>query len=121
MRNQIKDIQEHKGDNSALINLDSSNREGSHWTCYFHKAGGPVEYFDSYGMPPPQEFYHRFAPDFKIIFNSSQLQMLGTDTCGYFCVEYIRNRTKNIPMYNILYRFTQHPTLRNEQSASRHL
>ena len=40
---------------TGIINLDDHHEPGTHWTCY---AISPdlVIYFDSYGLPPPQEF-----------------------------------------------------------------
>jgi hypothetical protein len=51
MRDEIKDNLNDVG--FYIINLDTSNHNGTHWTgCFFH----PLKsfYFDSYGEPPSE-------------------------------------------------------------------
>ncbi len=51
MRDEMNKLNE---DGFYIINLDSSNNQGTHWTSlYFHPLNSC--YFDSYGFVPPLE------------------------------------------------------------------
>src|SRR6266853_4427226 len=45
----------------GIVNLQNSNQEGSHWTCYF-KCGTEKYYFDSYGLEPPNQLLQYLKP-----------------------------------------------------------
>ena len=42
-----------KSKRSYIINLDNSIGNGTHWTCFYYYRN-KIEYFDSYGLKPPQ-------------------------------------------------------------------
>jgi len=44
---------------SGVVNLDSSKGMGTHWVCYMKKSKN-VEYYDSFGAPPPAEIQKTF-------------------------------------------------------------
>ena len=43
-----------KTNECAIVNLQKSDQDGSHWTCYY-KHGKEKYYFDSYGLEPTNE------------------------------------------------------------------
>ena len=44
---------------SMVVNLDDSEGPGTHWCCMYREKD-KVEYFDSYGFPPPQEIVDQY-------------------------------------------------------------
>lgn len=105
------------GAKCGVINSDVSTGKGIHWTCFYNDGGDWIEYFDSYGLPPPVEA-EKFLKSAgqKIVFNSSQLQAMGSSACGYFCVHYMKQRDKGVSPYDILYSFSQLPSFDNERA-----
>ena len=83
MRDEIKDNL-HVG--FYIINLDTSNNEGTHWTvCYAH----PLKsyYFDSYGFLPPLELERKIKP---FLYNDKDIQDWNSEACGWFCIAFIK-------------------------------
>ena len=85
----------------CIINLDDFGNQGTHWVCCFPsltianlakpcltpKAQGSLNYFDSFGMPYPEEYAKRAKKDnLQIIYNTSQYQELTSVLCGYYCL-----------------------------------
>ena len=94
----------------CIINLDDLGNQGTHWVCCFPslttvcfansakpclspflspflalKAQGSLNYFDSFGMPYPEEYAKRAKKDnLQIIYNTSQYQELTSVLCGYY-------------------------------------
>ena len=55
----------------CIINLDNLEGPGTHWvTCYLSKNKSILYYFDSFGMPYPEEYKARAKiDDVKVIHN----------------------------------------------------
>lgn len=72
-----------------VINHDSTDRPGTHWTCYVKKNKN-VFYFDSYGkLAPPLELLRYLGSIFKIHYNYKQYQDYGTIVCGHLCMQFL--------------------------------
>jgi hypothetical protein len=83
MRDEIKD---HLKTGFYVINLDTSDQEGTHWTvCYAH----PLKsyYFDSYGFVPPLELEQKIKP---YIYNDKDVQDWNSEACGWYCIAFIK-------------------------------
>jgi hypothetical protein len=83
MRDEIKD---NLNVGFYIINLDTSDHEGTHWTaCYSH----PLKslYFDSYGFIPPLELEQKIKP---YIYNDKDIQDWNSEACGWFCIAFIK-------------------------------
>lgn len=73
----------------AVINLDSIQNAGTHWTAYC-KKGKSVYYFDSFGnLQPPKELIDYFGSDVKIYYNNLKYQEFGTVVCGQLCITFL--------------------------------
>lgn len=73
-------------DGFYIINLDTSDGEGTHWTClYYH----PLQsyYFDSFGFVPPEEVEDVITP---YIYNNKDIQDYNSDACGWYCIAFIK-------------------------------
>lgn len=76
---------------SAIVNLDSKDREGTHWVCY-KKRGNHVAYFDSYGnLKPFSELLKYLGPNTKIRYNYRRYQKFNSFNCGHLCLQFLSN------------------------------
>ena len=91
-----------KRDHFYIINLDDmySPSNGTHWTSLYYD-GDRIEYFDSYGLKPPQII----SENYDYIYNSSQLQSYESKACGYYCLFYIYLRYHDYNFYEIIKQF----------------
>lgn len=94
-----------------VINLeDFADGNGSHWTCVFGN-----EYFDSFGLPPPDVVRDWMLKKNKqVLYNSSKLQKDESVLCGLFCIYFIKERFAGRSAVDVLLDFTQHPSQWNE-------
>ena len=67
----------------GILNLDDSEGDGTHWTCWF-VLGENKCYFDSYGAAPPSELQRYLGPG--ILHTDYKIQSFGSDICGELCV-----------------------------------
>ena len=65
------------------MNLDDSSGSGTHWVCWM-KFNNLELYFDSYGLPPPDELVKYLKS--PIYYNSNQVQPDGQVFCGHLCL-----------------------------------
>ena len=119
-----------KANECLIVNFDKSNSStnGSHWICIFNSNDSnqpkqntsKIIFLDSLGLAPPKliEKFLRTSNK-KILFNSSQLQQTKAITCGYFCVHCLLKLNQKVPIYDIIYDFTQQPSFENESKVSK--
>ncbi|VDI81355.1 Hypothetical predicted protein [Mytilus galloprovincialis] len=67
----------------GILNHDSWDGPGTHWTCWY-KHGLVKYYFDSYGLPPPDEMVNYLQPEIR--YSTDELQQRGSVVCGHFCL-----------------------------------
>ena len=106
IENDLKDIHDFNGvfmknelprecnDGWYVINLNNSNEEGSHWTC-FYKNPENILYFDSIGFPPPIEVLKQTD---NILWSDKQIQDINSTACGFFCIcciRFLHNKINN--------------------------
>jgi len=89
-----------KKKNLNLIILISPSRfnVNGHWVC-LKRFDDNVLYFDSFGMPPPNEIYYLF-PKLKWHYNNFQIQAINQSNCGKFCIDllyHLNNYKNNLP------------------------
>ena len=84
---------------SVVVNLDNSGGDGTHWVACFNEY-----YFDSYGVEPPTDVLRWMKKNHKeVLYNSFQLQKLGTSSCGWFCIYVIKELNRGISFLDVLY------------------
>jgi hypothetical protein len=74
-----------------IVNLDDYNNIGTHW-CAFSTIDNNVCYYDSYGGPPPidvDNYIKRSTGKKKYEINTTQIQPLNSQYCGYFSVFFL--------------------------------
>lgn len=75
----------------GIVNLDSSNGPGTHWTAY-RKTKSKVIYFDSFGSFQPSielKKYFNSNGSTKIFFNYNSYQNVNTVICGHLCLQFL--------------------------------
>ena len=74
-----------KNNQSTIINLQDSDKSGSHWVSY-KKIGNEIFYFDSYGVAFIPEIIKNQYPNHKFICNIYRVQSTDSIQCARYCV-----------------------------------
>ncbi|KAM9963274.1 hypothetical protein ACTFIW_006500 [Dictyostelium discoideum] len=93
---------------SFIMNLDPHDKPGSHWVAVYIDArdSKSLEYYDSFGLEPTDEFtksikqlIKKIDPDFYLKFKINKIveQDVNSSNCGYFCIKFLLNRFSGIP------------------------
>ncbi len=99
---------------SMIINLDSSNRPGTHWVCLY-STDDTVYYYDSFGVFPPPEIEHiTRMSGLNRIYSSNRTQYEQGVLCGYYVCNFIIQMYKGVEPYDILYAFDNNNSLHND-------
>lgn len=97
-----------------ICNLQSSTfGNGTHWVAFYYN-GYKNLYWDSFGFPPPQEIEDKIKP---YDYNSKDIQNIGSSSCGYYCIAFIKFlyfKINKEPFYDLLTRYFTTDTKRNE-------
>ena len=87
----------------GIINLNKETESGSHWVCY-RNIDNYCEYFDSFGLIMAKEIEKYLKTSKKqIIYSGDEIQERNSVLCGYWCLYYLIERQKNIPILDILH------------------
>ena len=82
---------------ALVFNTDPHNKPGQHWLAIYGPNNGPIELFDSFGMPPS---FYGFTNSF--IHSNFSFQSLSSDLCGNYTLYFIYNRSRNISFKEIV-------------------
>ena len=74
-----------KEKNCFIINLSSSNHQGSHFVCLLVKPRKIIEYFDSFGLPLFDINIKKALTSFKVEMFNETLQDISSEFCGLYC------------------------------------
>ena len=74
-----------KNNQSTIINLENSDRNGSHWTSY-KRIGNKIFYFDSYAVSFIPDIIKKQYPNHIFICNIYRIQSMDSNQCGRFCI-----------------------------------
>ena len=86
MRDELNSVGTHTNNGSFIVNTDSSENDGTHWTCLYIKNKSCI-YFDPYGLEPPLEvvkFCDNRIRSQNRIYSSFPIQNLNSVLCGHF-------------------------------------
>jgi hypothetical protein len=92
-----------------IVNTHESDKPGEHWFSVYIPKRGPIEYFDSYGLPPYHEIIYKFFKYNKrpFIYNRIKIQHDSSQNCGKFSLFYIYYRSKGYTMKEFLNLFNK--------------
>ena len=89
----------------GILNLDADAGPGTHWTAYDARPG-QLNYFDSYGLSPPQElveYLRKRHPDAPLRYSSFRVQSPGDGPiCGQLCAKVLRQLAEGRNFLDIL-------------------
>ena len=88
-----------KNNQSTIINLQDSDKKGSHWVSY-KKIGNKIFYFDSYAVSFILHIIKNQYPNHKFICNIYRIQSIDSNQCGRFCILFVKSDIKNENDYN---------------------
>lgn len=120
-RNQIPRSLDVNKASAFVLNLDDSDGPGTHWVAvYHHPKSEYVDYFDSFGLPPPLEVqkYTKLKP---IQYNDGMLQDLRSSACGYYCINFINFRSQGYSYQKIIHQFKEGEGVKNEKTLLKSL
>ena len=103
---EIEHIKQRSFPSTYVFNLDPSYKPGVHWVAVYIDRRGLVEYFDSFGLPPPREiegFLYTYVESWN--YNNVPVQELYSTTCGQFDVFYIYQRCSGLTLESILRKY----------------
>jgi len=90
---------------AIIMNTDPINLPGQHWVSIFVDETNCAEYFDSYGLPPLHSEILNCIGNNNIknlSYNSMQIQGVSSNTCGHYCVLFVKLRCQNILFRDII-------------------
>ena len=88
-----------------IVNTDESHLPGEHWFAIYVPKRGPIEYFDSYGIPPYHPIIYNFINKVNkrnFIHNKLRIQSNPSVNCGKFSLFYIYFRARGYTMKQYL-------------------
>ena len=87
----------------GIINLDDMKGPGTHWVCY-RNLDSFTEYFDPFGLGPPNEAEKYFNTSGKEIFYSiDEIQSRNTVFCGYWRLYFLLERQMGKSFLNVIH------------------
>ncbi|CAC5390891.1 unnamed protein product [Mytilus coruscus] len=108
-----------------VVNTDNCDQEGSHWVAFHFPASGPLEFFDSLGrLPETYQRYFRYVlivngPEHCVVGN--QIQPDDSDTCGLYCIYYVKLRCRGLEMKDIINNFSSTDLIKNDSKLVAYL
>lgn len=99
-----REIKRNRTSQSFIVNLDSSEKSGSHWVALYFDSNGQCDYFDSFGIYPIGSDIPRFISLSSTTFryNTKTLQELSSSYCGFYSCFFILTRSRGISMPDIV-------------------
>lgn len=101
----------------AVINNAIESKEGTHWTCFYACKNQPeICFFDSMGAPPATDIHVYLSKIARktgkeIVCNPMQIQPMGTDSCGWFCIYVLSHLNAGYRFQDVLKQFSHIPSL----------
>jgi len=89
---------------AIVVNTDRQGTPGTHWVGMFFTKPDTIEYFDSFGIWPPNSFdLHKYVGSFKFIkVNKIKLQHSLDISCGPYVIYFLVNRCNGVPFDTIV-------------------
>jgi len=104
---QIPPIQPSPRVKCLIINLDPSDKPGSHWVALsYHRntlGRNEMEYFDSYGFPPYLSIPVK-GKNWHLTYSKTRFQKEKSTVCGQHCVHFVDKRLAGVDFKTFLIR-----------------
>ena len=87
----------------GIINLDLQIGSGTYWVAY-RIDNYKCEYFNSYELMMPSDVLKYLSTGRKLVlFSGDEIQERDSVLCGYWCLYYLLERQKDVPMFNVIH------------------
>ena len=86
----------------GIMNLDDSSGSGTHWVAWL-KRGNDKFYFDSFGLPPPNELDKYLGSD--IFYPTQQIQPRQEVFCSHLCLHVLKQMQNGRGLQDIINSF----------------
>lgn len=99
-----------------VLNLDSADGNGTHWTCLM-KNKGIVLYYDPFGVEPPESVLAKIKNTKGRCYYSTEVnQDLDSVLCGYYCLSILKSVFReNMTFRNYLKLLFNEPNKKNKK------
>ena len=99
MRDQLKNVKPMNKE-CGILNLNLSAEPGSHWVCWY-KNNKEKYYFNSFGLPPPDELIDYLKR--PILYSTFQLQGIMDENCGKWCLKILKQLNEGVDYVDIIF------------------
>lgn len=105
----------------VISNTEPSWLPGKHWTCFYIPTSGTPEFFDSFGHSPEhyavnfQTFLFQNSTMKQFYYNSRQLQRVGSNICGLYCILYVIGKIKGQSFPSFVKQFEENKFQSNDK------
>lgn len=102
----------------CIINLDDLIGLGTHWVCCWkRKKDGIYEWFDSFGIQPPEEWLEiNFSSQGgTYVRNDFRIQKFDSVRCGWYCLMFLSERNNGTSYEEFLSVFGNEDQNKNEK------
>lgn len=103
----------------CVINLDSMDGMGTHWTALYAKDDRAY-YYDSFGMPCPTEIIDWVKRTHRLFYIDNQHQPIDSVMCGYYAVYFLYSMHKGMPPSVYITLFKEDGDPENDVTLKRH-
>jgi len=80
-------LPEKRYEGSYYVNLqDADDGDGTHWVFFRIFSPDEAVYFDSFGLPCPEDVKRFLEPFSPIPYNNRQIQDVKSSYCGWYCI-----------------------------------
>jgi hypothetical protein len=101
-----------------VANTERQGTVGEHWVACWAPSRLRVEYFDSFGDPPPPEIQQTLLVHFPAIErNKFRLQSVLSDACGPYCITFLALRLRCGSFSRIMRQFVSLPFPERDQAV----
>lgn len=106
---------------AIVINTDTVDGAGEHWTAVYIDSFEVGYHFDSLGLLPLHPFVIEFlnAHTVKWSQNSQPVQSVFSEKCGYFCLYFLYQKCRGVPLLTLLRPFSPYRLLHNDVWVTR--
>ena len=105
----------------ADVNTDPYSLPGSHWTVFHFPRLGPPEFFDSMSERAKtcnsrfEDVLANNGPGY--LYRSDQIQPEDSDTCGAYCIHFVRERYQHRSFRDVLEDFSREKLQENDRKV----
>ena len=94
-----------------IFNTHKSNQSGEHWLAIYYNKNKSCYFFDSMGFHPNHYNITEYLKSTSTFFtyNKKQIQGIFSTYCGYYCINFLLTRSRNISLKEFFKYFDHSP------------